>query len=216
MELIAQFWDLFMHIDQHLKVLVESYGAWLYLILIVIVFCETGLVVTPFLPGDSLLFAAGALAAMGLLNIWILLSTLLIAAIVGDAVNYRIGRKIGVKPFKEDARIFKLKYLHKTEEFYEKHGGKTIIIARFVPIVRTFAPFIAGASSMNYRRFFHFNVIGALLWTISMLGGGYLLGQLPWVSENFSLIALMIIFISLLPILFELLKSRLAKRDEVA
>lgn len=216
MELIAQFWDLFMHIDQHLKVLVESYGAWLYLILIVIVFCETGLVVTPFLPGDSLLFAAGALAAMGLLNIWILLSTLLIAAIVGDAVNYRIGRKIGVKPFKEDARIFKLKYLHKTEEFYEKHGGKTIIIARFVPIVRTFAPFIAGASSMNYRRFFHFNVIGALLWTTSMLGGGYLLGQLPWVSENFSLIALMIIFISLLPILFELLKSRLAKRDEVA
>lgn len=210
--MIAEFIDLFLHVDQHLLALVENYGRWLYLILILIVFCETGLVVTPFLPGDSLLFAAGTLAAMGLLNIWILFFTLLVAAILGDAVNYQIGLRIGTKPFKPDARIFKLKYLEKTEGFYARHGGKTIIIARFIPIVRTFAPFVAGAGRMDYRRFTTFNIIGALLWTGSMLGGGYLLGQLPWVAKNFSLIVLLIIFISILPILFEVGKHYWQRR----
>lgn len=217
MDWLMQVVDIFLHIDDYLEVIVAQYGAWIYGILILIVFCETGLVVTPFLPGDSLLFAAGALAAMGLMNIWILFFTLLIAAIIGDAVNYQIGKHIGVKPFKEDAKIFKLKYLRKTEEFYERHGGKTIILARFIPIVRTFAPFVAGASTMCYRRFGFYNVTGALLWTSTMLGAGFFFGTAKIVQENFSLIVLGIVFISALPIGIEILKAMIVKyRNKVA
>lgn len=217
MDWLMQIIDVFLHIDDYLEVIVTQYGAWIYAILILIVFCETGLVVTPFLPGDSLLFAAGALAAMGLMNIWLLFSGLLIAAIIGDAVNYQIGKHFGVKPFKEDARIFKLKYLQKTEAFYERHGGKTIILARFIPIVRTFAPFVAGASQMCYRRFGFYNVTGALLWTSSMLGAGFFFGTAPIVQEHFSLIVLGIVFVSALPIGIEILKAMIVKyRNKVA
>lgn len=214
MEWLNHAIDIFLHIDQYLELLVNQYGVWLYVILIAIVFCETGLVITPFLPGDSLLFAAGALAAMGLLNIWVLFFSLLIAAIIGDAVNYQVGKHLGTKPFKPDAKIFKLKYLQKTEEFYKRHGGKTIILARFIPIVRTFAPFVAGASAMCYRRFGFFNVAGALLWTSTMLGAGFFFGTIPWVRENFSVIVLGIIFVSCLPILFEIVKAYLNKHQQ--
>ncbi|WP_026879612.1 DedA family protein [Ignatzschineria larvae DSM 13226] len=217
MEWITQFIDIFLHIDRYLEVIVAEYGYWIYAILILVVFCETGLVVTPFLPGDSLLFAAGALAAIGAMNIWILWGTLLIAAILGDAVNYQIGKHLGVKPFKPDAKIFKLKYLEKTEAFYERHGGKTIILARFIPIVRTFAPFVAGASQMCYRRFGFYNVTGALLWTTSMLGAGFFFGTMPVVKENFSLVVIGIVIISALPIGIEILKAMWARsRNKVA
>lgn len=211
MDWLMQAVDVFLHVDDYLEVIIAQYGYWIYALLILIVFCETGLVVTPFLPGDSLLFAAGALAAAGLMNIWILLGTLLVAAIAGDAVNYQIGKTLGIKPFKEDAKIFKLKYLRKTQAFYERHGGKTIILARFIPIVRTFAPFVAGASLMCYRRFGFYNVTGALLWTISMLGAGFLFGQTKIVQENFSLIVLGIVFVSALPIGIEILKALIGK-----
>lgn len=217
MEWITQFIDIFLHIDRYLEVIVAEYGYWIYAILILVVFCETGLVVTPFLPGDSLLFAAGALAAIGAMNIWVLWGTLLIAAILGDAVNYQIGKHLGVKPFKPDAKIFKLKYLEKTEAFYERHGGKTIILARFIPIVRTFAPFVAGASQMCYRRFGFYNVTGALLWTTSMLGAGFFFGTMPVVKENFSLVVIGIVIISALPIGIEILKAMWARsRNKVA
>ncbi len=217
MEWITQFIDIFLHIDRYLEVIVAEYGYWIYAILILVVFCETGLVVTPFLPGDSLLFAAGALAAIGAMNIWVLWGTLLIAAILGDAVNYQIGKHLGVKPFKPDAKIFKLKYLEKTEAFYERHGGKTIILARFIPIVRTFAPFVAGASQMCYRRFGFYNVTGALLWTTSMLGAGFFFGTMPVVKENFSLVVIGIVIISALPIGIEILKAMWAhSRNKVA
>lgn len=217
MEWITQFIDIFLHIDRYLEVIVAEYGHWIYAILILVVFCETGLVVTPFLPGDSLLFAAGALAAIGAMNIWVLWGTLLIAAILGDAVNYQIGKHLGVKPFKPDAKIFKLKYLEKTEAFYERHGGKTIILARFIPIVRTFAPFVAGASQMCYRRFGFYNIAGALLWTTSMLGAGFFFGTMPVVKENFSLVVIGIVIISALPIGIEILKAMWARsRNKVA
>lgn len=217
MDWIAHFIDIFLHIDRYLEVIVAEYGYWIYAILILVVFCETGLVVTPFLPGDSLLFAAGALAAIGAMNIWVLWGTLLIAAILGDAVNYQIGKHLGVKPFKPDAKIFKLKYLEKTEAFYERHGGKTIILARFIPIVRTFAPFVAGASQMCYRRFGFYNVTGALLWTTSMLGAGFFFGTMPVVKENFSLVVIGIVIISALPIGIEILKAMWAhSRNKVA
>ncbi len=211
MDWLMQAVDVFLHIDKYLEVIVQNYGYWIYAILILIVFCETGLVVTPFLPGDSLLFAAGALAAMGMMNILILLGTLLVAAILGDAVNYQIGKHVGIKPFKEDAKIFKLKYLRKTEAFYEKHGGKTIILARFIPIVRTFAPFVAGASQMCYRRFGFYNVTGALLWTVSMLGAGFFFGTTPIVQKHFSLVVVGIVFISALPIGIEILKALISR-----
>lgn len=217
MDWLMQVVDIFLHVDDYLEVIISQHGYWIYGILILIVFCETGLVVTPFLPGDSLLFAAGALAAAGLMNIWILFGTLLVAAIVGDAVNYQIGQHLGVKPFRRDAKIFKLKYLEKTEEFYQRHGGKTIILARFIPIVRTFAPFVAGASRMCYRRFGTYNILGALLWTGSMLGAGYFFGQTQIVQENFSLIVLGIVFVSALPIGIEVLKTLITKyRNKVA
>ncbi len=212
MEFIAQFIDIVLHLDKHLAELAAQYGTWMYAILIAIVFCETGLVVTPILPGDSLLFAAGSLAALGALDVNVLFVALTLAAIVGDAVNYHIGQYVGLKAFRPDARVLKTAYLDRTHAFYERHGGKTIIIARFVPIVRTFAPFVAGAGSMSYRRFFAYNVIGALLWTSSLLYAGYFFGNLPLVKQNFSLVIIGIIVVSCLPGVVEFVRHKRAAR----
>lgn len=210
MELLTQFTDIVLHLDKHLAELALQYGTWMYAILIAIIFCETGLVVTPFLPGDSLLFAAGSLAAVGALDVHVLFVVLTLAAIVGDGVNYHIGQYVGLKAFRPDARVLKTAYLEKTHAFYERHGGKTIIIARFVPIVRTFAPFVAGAGSMSYRRFLAYNVIGALIWTGSLLYAGYLFGNLPLVKENFSLVIIGIIIVSILPGVVEFIRHKRA------
>lgn len=207
--------DLFLNLDKHLNEFVASYGALSYLILFLIIFCETGLVVTPFLPGDSLLFAAGALAATPgspLHIVWLFLM-LAVAAIVGDSLNYMIGSRMGARLFRsENSRIFNREYLRRTEAFYEKHGGKTIILARFVPIVRTFAPFVAGMGSMHYGRFISYNVIGGLLWVSVFLASGYLFGNIPFVQKNFELVALAIVLISVLPMVYEYARHRMAAR----
>ncbi len=209
MELIRSLFDFVLHIDKNLELLISQYGVWLYLILFVIVFCETGLVVTPFLPGDSLLFAAGALAAStGQLNVLILWLLLCVAAILGDTVNYAIGKKLGISIFSDNARVLKTQYLRKTEAFYEKHGNKTIILARFVPIVRTFAPFVAGVGSMQYRRFITYNVIGGVVWVTLFLTVGYLIGNIPIIKNNFSLVTILIIIVSVVPMVLEVLKER--------
>jgi membrane-associated protein len=205
--------DYFRHLDVHLGVLITQYGVWAYAILFAIIFCETGLVVTPFLPGDSLLFAAGALAAnptMGL-NILALWTVLMVAAILGDTVNYWIGQAVGTRVFKDDARILKTAYLVKTQEFFAKYGGKTIILARFMPIVRTYAPFVAGASRMDYGKFLLFNVVGALLWVTSMLFAGYFFGAVPFVKKNFEVVVVAIVILSVLPGVFEYVKHRRAR-----
>lgn len=214
MEYITQFIDFFLHLDKHLEVLVQQYGTWTYLVLFVIVFCETGLVVTPILPGDSLLFAAGAIAALSdALNPHYLVILLTIAAVLGDAVNYQIGRFIGPAVFRDKSRFFKREHLERTHDFYERYGGKTIIIARFVPIIRTFAPFIAGVAQMSYSRFALYNVIGAILWVVIGVYAGYLFGGLQIVKDNFSVIIIAIVFISILPagIEYWLAKRRSAK-----
>jgi len=209
MELIRSLFDFVLHIDKNLELLISQYGVWLYLILFVIVFCETGLVVTPFLPGDSLLFAAGALAAStGQLNVFILWVLLCVAAVLGDTVNYAIGKKLGISIFSDNARVLKTQYLRKTEAFYEKHGNKTIILARFVPIVRTFAPFVAGVGSMQYRRFITYNVIGGVVWVTLFLTVGYLVGNIPIIKNNFSLVTILIIVVSVVPMVLEVLKER--------
>jgi membrane-associated protein len=200
--------DLFLHLDQHLIELVSQYGGWIYGILFAIVFCETGLVVTPFLPGDSLLFAAGSLAAIGQMNVHLLFVSLTVAAVLGDTVNYACGRYFGEAAFAENARVLKKEYLDRTHRFYEKHGGKTIILARFVPIVRTFAPFVAGAGRMNYGHFFSYNVIGGVAWTAIFIYGGYFFGNLPVVKQNFTLVILAIIFLSILPGIVEYWRHR--------
>ena len=213
MEWIKLVIDFVLHIDDHLLSLVATYGLWTYAILFLIVFAETGFVVTPFLPGDSLLFAAGALAATGVLNPIILFILLFVAAVLGDSVNYSAGSYFGIRVFKEDARIFRLDYLRKTEQFFEKYGGKTIVIARFVPIVRTYAPFVAGASSMNYSRFVFYNVAGGAFWVGFFIIIGYLFGNLPIVRENFSLTVLLIIGASLVPIFIEFFKNKRRKKN---
>jgi membrane-associated protein len=208
-DLLKEFIDFFLHLDTHLYAAIQTYGAWTYLLLFLIVFCETGLVVTPILPGDSLLFAAGALAAGSSLNIVWLAILLSVAAVLGDAVNYAVGNFMGPKVFsRPDSRFLKREYLDRTHQFYEKYGGKTIIIARFVPIVRTFAPFVAGVGSMTYWRFASYNVIGGVAWVTLCLFAGYAFGNLPIVKENFTLVLLAIIFVSLLPGLFEFLRQR--------
>jgi membrane-associated protein len=208
MELIRQAIDVILHLDRHLGELIRQYGGWTYFILVAIVFCETGLVVTPFLPGDSLLFAAGALAATGVMNVWVLYVLLCIAAVVGDTVNYWIGSALGVRVFKDDAKILKTEYLRRTERFYQKYGGKTIIIARFIPIVRTYAPFVAGAARMEYGRFIAYNVAGGLLWITLFLWGGYFFGNIPFVKENFGVVVIAIILLSVLPAVVEVVKAR--------
>ena len=213
MEYIQALIDFILHIDKHLADIISQYGTLTYVILFLIIFCESGLVVTPFLPGDSLLFAAGALAAnpaMGL-NVHLIVVLLIIAAILGDTVNYHVGKYIGPKAFSGKVKFIKKEYLEKTQAFYHKHGGKTIIYARFVPIVRTFAPFVAGIGTMNYSRFISFNVIGALIWVIVFTYLGYLFGDLPFVQGNFSKIIIVIILVSVLPIVWEMIKARRSK-----
>ena len=210
MELLKFLFDFVVHIDKHLHEIITSYGAWTYLILFVIIFCETGLVATPFLPGDSLLFAAGTFAAMGSLDLAWLLVILSISAILGDTVNYWIGHFVGPKVFtKEKVRFLKKEYLERTHSFYERYGGKTIIIARFVPIIRTFAPFVAGIGSMTYWKFIAYNVFGGIGWVLICVGAGYFFGNLPTVKENFSLVILAIIVISVLPGVIEFIRQRL-------
>lgn len=205
--MIAQLIDLFLHLDAHLYELVSAYGPWVYLILFLVVFAETGLVVTPFLPGDSLLFATGAIAATGALDPNAVVGLLLVAAVLGDATNYWIGHYVGPKVFtRQKSWFFNPEHLHRTHAFYEKHGGKTIIIARFVPIIRTFAPFVAGIGEMSYRRFFSFNVVGALLWVPGLVYAGYFFGNLPIVKQNFSLVILAIIGLSVLPMVVEFVR----------
>ncbi len=212
MELLASFIDIVLHLDKHLQMLVQNYGTWVYLILFAIVFCETGLVVTPFLPGDSLLFVAGALAAAGGLNVHLLVVLLIIAAILGDAVNYSIGRYLGPKVFHDEgSRFLNRAYLNKAHEFYERHGGKTIIIARFIPIIRTYAPFVAGIGSMLYPRFAMFNVVGAVIWVVSLAYAGFFFGNIPWVKSNLSLVIITIIILSILPAIAEVLRQKFSK-----
>lgn len=209
MELLTGFIDLFMHLDKHLNTVIQTYGMWTYLILFLIIFCETGLVVTPILPGDSLLFAAGAIAAMGSLDPYLLFTLLAIAAVAGDTVNYGIGHYLGPKVFQwEDSRFFKREYLERTHSFYEKYGAKTIVMARFVPIVRTFAPFVAGAGSMSYGKFLAYNIIGGALWIASCVFSGYYFGNIPFVKKNFTAVILGIIFVSILPGIIEVLRHR--------
>lgn len=212
--MISDILSFILHIDQHLSALASEYGVWIYVFLFPIIFCETGLVITPFLPGDSLLFAAGALTAVpnSELNIHIMVIVLLSAAILGDAVNFMIGKYFGTKLFSNpNSKIFKQRYLDKTHQFYEKHGSKTIIIARFVPIVRTFAPFVAGMGKMNYRKFFHYNIIGAMLWVLSITYLGYAFGNLSIIKKNFGLIAIIMIILSIIPILIQIIRTKLKK-----
>jgi membrane-associated protein len=203
--------DFILHVDKHLLELASTYGSWVYAILFGIVFMETGLVVTPFLPGDSLLFAAGALAGAGALDVSIVVPLLIAAAVIGDNVNYAIGRRIGPRVFHEGNRFLKQEYLLRTHDFYEKHGGKTIVLARFVPIVRTFAPFVAGIGRMEYRKFMAYNVAGGVLWVCFFCLLGYFFGGLPWVKEHFSVAVIAIIILSLVPMVVEVWKARVRK-----
>ena len=212
MEFIGKLVDLFLHLDKHLNDIIGQYGTWTYLILFLIIFCETGLVVLPFLPGDSLLFAAGAFAALGSLNVFWLFVLLSIAAIAGDTVNYWLGYWLGPRVFHRDnVRFLNKKHLDRTHAFYEKYGGKTIIIARFIPIVRTFAPFVAGIGSMTYWRFIAYNVIGGVAWVAICVFSGYKFGNLEVVRKNFSLVIVAIVLISVLPMLIEYVRHRLNK-----
>ncbi len=217
MEFISYLIDLFLHLDKHLSQIIQNYGVWTYLLLFLVIFMETGFVVTPFLPGDSLLFAAGTFASPALgssLNIFLLWALLCTAAILGDTINYWIGHFVGPKAFSGEVRFLKKEYLDRTHEFYEKHGGKTIIIARFIPIIRTFAPFVAGIGAMNYGRFITYNVVGGVVWVTIFTFGGYYFGNLPFVKENFSLVVIAIIFISVVPMIFEFIKQRTSGAKE--
>lgn len=209
MEFVTFLIDFILHIDVHLAELAAAYGPWLFLILFLIIFCETGLVVMPFLPGDSMLFVTGAIAATGAFDIHLMVLTLIVAAILGDTVNYHIGRIVGLKVFdRPNSRIFKRKYLDQTHAFYDRHGGKTIIFARFAPIVRTFAPFVAGVGSMGYTRFLSYNVIGAVAWVASFAYVGYLFGNLPFIKNNLSLLIMVIVVISLMPAVIGFIRQR--------
>ena len=208
MDLLRSIIDLFLHLDQHLNRIISDYGVWTHLILFLIVFAETGLVVTPFLPGDSLLFAAGTFAALGSLDLWLLIVLLIGAAILGDTVNYWVGAWIGPRAFSGNVRFLRKDYLDRTHAFYEKHGGKTIILARFVPIIRTFAPFVAGVGAMSYPKFITYNVVGAVLWVGLFVPAGYFFGNIPTVRENFTLVILAIVALSVLPIALEAIRAR--------
>jgi membrane-associated protein len=208
MNLIKIAVDFFLHIDKNLAIVIAQFGGWSYVILWLVIFMETGLVVTPFLPGDSLLFAAGALAAMGSFNIWLLYLLMIVAAVLGDAVNYSIGHFIGPKAFNSKSKLLKKEYLDKAQAFYDKHGGVAITLARFVPIVRTFAPFVAGIGKMKYSYFAFYNVMGGVAWVTLFLWGGYFFGNVPFVKENFHYVVVAIILISVVPIGVEWWKGR--------
>ncbi|MCC6602596.1 MAG: DedA family protein [Anaerolineae bacterium] len=220
MDFLKSIVDLFLHLDDYLNVAIQTYGFWTYGLLFVVIFIETGLVITPFLPGDSLLFAAGTFAALGSLNIYLLWGLLVVAAVLGDTANYWIGHKLGLAIFDTQNRflkkVLKKEYLEKTEAFYAKHGGKTIVLARFVPIVRTFAPFVAGVGTMEYGRFISYNVIGGFLWVTLFLFMGNFFGNIPFVKANFELVIIGIILVSVLPMLVEYLKARSEKKASAA
>jgi membrane-associated protein len=212
MELLSQFLDIILHLDVHLRELAQSYGAWVYAILFLIIFFETGVVITPFLPGDSLLFVAGTIAAAGDMNVHGLVLLLITAAIAGDSLNYAIGRYLGPKVFRfEKSRFFKRAYIDRTHAFFERHGGKAIILARFVPIIRTYAPFVAGIGDMQYRRFLMFNVTGAVLWVALLAYAGFFFGNLPVVRENFTAVIFGIILLSIMPGAVELWRTKRAR-----
>jgi membrane-associated protein len=220
-DLIKQFIDFVLHIDTHLGQLLCDYHTWFYLILFIIIFCETGLVVTPFLPGDSLLFAAGSIAAMGVndcpgvgINIGVLVIVVLVAAFLGDNTNYFFGKFLGKKIYEKNYKLIKREYIDKTHAFYEKHGGKTVIIARFFPIIRTFAPFVAGAGTMKYIRFISFSIVGTSLWVLTFCSAGYFLGKTPFVQENFTVIVLALILIPAAPSIYAVLKQFIEKRKK--
>lgn len=210
MDWLTDAFGLLVHLDQHLVTFSRDYGAWIYGLLFLIIFCETGLVVTPFLPGDSLLFVAGALAAgLGALNIHLLVILLIVAAITGDAVNFGIGRWVGPRAFRSpESRLLNRRHLDSAQAFYERHGGKTIVIARFVPIIRTYAPFVAGLGSMSYQRFVFFNVTGAVLWVALLSYAGYWFGNIPWIKANIAKVIIGIILVSLLPVALETWRNR--------
>jgi membrane-associated protein len=206
MEFVQFLIDLFLHLDDHLSAVISQYGTWTYALLFFVIFMETGFVVTPFLPGDSLLFAAGTFAGLGDLNLWLLLGLLIVAAFLGDTVNYWIGHFLGERAYK--IKWIKQEYIERTHAFFEKHGGKTIFLARFVPIVRTFAPFVAGIGRMSYGYFVSYNVIGGIVWVCVFTIAGYLFGNVPFVQDNFTLVVIAIIFVSIVPMLIEALKAR--------
>ena len=209
MEYLTQFIELFLHLDKSLSTVIQSYGSTTYIILFVVILCETGLVVLPFLPGDSLLFAAGAFAAKGDMDITLLFLTLCIAAISGDSINYEVGRLIGPKiARREKSRFVNKEHIAKTHQFYEKYGAKTIIIARFIPIIRTFAPFVAGLGAMSYKKFLHYNLIGGIAWVAICLFAGYLFGNIPLVKQNFTMVIFAIIIVSILPAVIEYIRHR--------
>ena len=216
MSIIQNLISFILHIDEHLIEIIQIFGVWSYAILFLIVFVETGIVIFPFLPGDSLLFASGAFAAMGAFNIAILLIVFFTAAVIGDTVNYHIGQKVGtsISPNSFIGKVIDRKKMKKAEEFFNKHGGKTIVIARFMPFIRTFAPFVAGASRMNYSYFVFYNVVGAIIWVISCTMAGYFFGNIPIVKDNFSTVLLLIIFLSVLPAIFGILKNRPKKKSQ--
>lgn len=209
---MAQFIDIILHLDQHLLQWIALFGPWFYVLMFLVIFCETGLVVTPFLPGDSLLFALGALAALDDgLDLWFLLISLTIAGIIGDTVNYHIGKYLGPKVFERESRFFKKQYLDQTTAFYERWGAFTVVAARFAPIARTFAPFVAGISSMNYKKFITFNIMGAIAWVFTFILAGYFFGNLPVVKRNFHIVIFGVIGVSMLPMVIPWIKSKLAK-----
>jgi membrane-associated protein len=212
MELILNLIDIFLHLDKYLGQIIQDYGTLTYLILFIIIFMETGLVVTPFLPGDSLIFAAGAFAGLGSLNVVVIIILLGFAAILGDTVNYWVGHYIGPRAFSGNVRFLKKEYLDRTHAFYEKHGGKTIILARFIPIIRTFAPFVAGVGAMSYGKFISYNIVGGLLWVTTFSLMGYFFGNLEAVQANFSLVIIAIILISIMPAVVEFVKEKLKTR----
>ncbi|QQS27585.1 MAG: DedA family protein [Sphingobacteriales bacterium] len=213
MEFIQYLIDFVLHIDQHLESIIDQYGTLTYIILFLIIFAETGFVITPFLPGDSLLFAVGAIAAMGAINVWLVLILVLIAAFLGNMVNYSIGRQMSERIFTaEKIRFIKKEYLIKTQEFYVKHGAKAVVIGRFLPIFRTFVPFVAGIGLMDFRKFTYYNLLGAVLWVVPFTLGGYWFGRLPFVKENFTLVVLGIIGITIVPAIYAAIKMRLQKR----
>ena len=212
MNIILYLVDLILHLDKYLGQIIQTYGTWTFLLMFFVIFMETGFVVTPFLPGDSLIFAAGTFAGLGYLHVGILFIVFAAAAIAGDTANYWIGHFIGPRAFSGNIRFLKKEYLDRTHAFYEKHGGKTIIIARFIPIIRTFAPFVAGIGAMTYPKFIAYNVIGGLAWTALFTFVGYFFGNLPVVQNNFTIVIMAIIFISLLPVFIELINSRLRSR----
>src|SRR5574339_74486 len=214
MDLINTLVEFFLHLDEQLAMIISQYGAWTYAILFLIIFMETGFVVTPFLPGDSLLFAAGTFAALGSLNIWFLIGLLLVAAIGGDTVNYWIGHYLGDRAY--NVKWIKKEYIDRTHAFFEKHGGKTIFLARFVPIVRTFAPFVAGMGKMSYSYFFSYNVFGGIVWVLGFTLLGFFFGNLEFVRKNFELVIFAIIFISVIPAVWEALKARREMKAERA